>query len=76
MGEFDFAKGASDSAAAVRQVTAERCQRQIAYLKRKKETSAKELQPRKRHRKSALQWLVTVENQARSSLFLFSGVVS
>lgn len=41
-------------------------QRQVAFLKRKHSSIAsKDIKPRKRHRKSALQWLLSLDNQVR-----------
>lgn len=46
------------------QAKLDRAKRQRQFLKRKLDGKAKDLQPRKRHRRSAYQWLVGLNNQA------------
>lgn len=60
-------RGAVDGDVAVGEFRADRRKRQFALLCRTSKTVAKDIQPRKRHRRSALQWLAAVDNQMMMS---------
>lgn len=52
-----------EGASGLERAANERRQRQLNFLKRKRDITAKDIKPRKRFRRAAFQWLLALENQ-------------